>query len=140
MHTRRGVAVAAMGLSYVQYPSQLERAMVLLAYEDPAASPEADGLLDQAQRERTARALNAAILSAQELEEEPTLPMMLRAMLHAQEELLERQRQEQEQRMRPHPPSRSPSPAPAPCPALLPTRSCQPSDAGPQLGLAGLPW
>ena len=52
----------------------------------PDSSPEAE-LLAQGHRHKTASLLNAAILNAQQLQTEPKLPMMLRAMQWAQAEL-----------------------------------------------------
>jgi hypothetical protein len=66
--------------------SELERTMLLLAYEDPDTAPEAE-LLSQAQRRRTASRLNSAMLSAQSQETEAALPMMLRRLHMAQEDL-----------------------------------------------------
>ena len=70
--------------------AELERTMLLLAYEDASESPEAE-LLSQAQRQRTASRLNAAVLSAQAQETEAALPMMLRRLHWAQDDLGERQ-------------------------------------------------
>lgn len=72
--------------------AELERTMMLLAYDEPeAACPEAE-LLSQAQRQRTASRLNAALLTAQAQEKEAALPMMLRRLHWAQDELSHRQR------------------------------------------------
>lgn len=68
---------------------ELERTMLLLAYADTAACPEAD-LLSQAQRQHTASLLNAAVLSAQAQQTEAALPMMLRRLHWAQDELQHR--------------------------------------------------
>lgn len=70
--------------------AELERTMLLLAYEDASACPEAE-LLSQAQRQRTASRLNAAILSAQAQQTEAALPMILRRLAWAQDELQLRQ-------------------------------------------------
>lgn len=69
---------------------ELERTMLLLAYADTAACPEAE-LLSQAQRRHTASLLNAAVLSAQAQQTEAALPMMLRRLRWAQDELQHRQ-------------------------------------------------
>ncbi len=71
--------------------AELERTMLLLAYSDSGACPEAE-LLGQAQRQSTASKLNAALLAAQALETEAALPMMLRRLHAAQDELKHRPR------------------------------------------------
>ena len=63
--------------------AELERTMLLLAYEDPSKSPEA-ALLGQARRKQTASLLNAAVLANQDQEQEAALPMMLRRLRWAQ--------------------------------------------------------
>lgn len=70
-------------------PKTTERAMALLAFEDPASSPLGE-LLSPAQRERTAAQLNAAVLSATGQEREARLPGLLRLVLWAQRQLAER--------------------------------------------------
>mmetsp|Transcript_71439 Transcript_71439/g.214753 ORF Transcript_71439/g.214753 Transcript_71439/m.214753 type:complete len:246 (+) Transcript_71439:52-789(+) len=65
---------------------ELERTMMLLAYGDAASSPEA-ALLSQEHRQEAASALNAAILAAQDQQSESRLPMMLRMLQWAQDEL-----------------------------------------------------
>lgn len=65
--------------------AELERTMLLLAYEDVSACPDAE-LLSQAQRQETASLLNAAVLTAQEQEKEAALPMLLRRLHWAQDE------------------------------------------------------
>jgi glucose-induced degradation protein 8 len=62
---------------------ELERAVALLAFPDPAASPLAD-LLSPAQRSATAAALNAAILDAQGQAGEARLPGLVRLLGWAQ--------------------------------------------------------
>ena len=69
--------------------AELERTMLLLAYPDASACPEA-ALLSQAQRQKTASRLNSAVLSAQAQETEAALPMMLRRLHWAQDELEQR--------------------------------------------------
>lgn len=61
----------------------LERAVALLAFPDPAASPLAD-LLAPAQRAATAASLNAAILDAQGQAGEARLPGLVRLLAWAQ--------------------------------------------------------
>ena len=55
-------------------------------YGDAASSPEA-ALLSQEHRQEAASALNAAILAAQHQQSESRLPMMLRMLQWAQDEL-----------------------------------------------------
>ena len=71
----------------------LERTMLLLAYEDTSWAPTAS-LLSQATRQQTASQLNAAILSAQNQEHEPMLPTMLKMLQWAQHELQQRHQQQ----------------------------------------------
>ena len=71
----------------------LERTMLLLAYEDTSRAPTAS-LLSQATRQQTASQLNAAILSAQNQEHEPMLPTMLKMLQWAQHELQQRHQQQ----------------------------------------------
>ncbi|KAG2487534.1 hypothetical protein HYH03_013814 [Edaphochlamys debaryana] len=68
---------------------ELERTVALLAFEDVKASPVGD-LLDAAQRQKTASELNAAILHSQAQEREPRLPLLLKLLLWAQQQLDER--------------------------------------------------
>ena len=65
--------------------SELERTMLLLAYEDVSACPEVE-LLSQAQRQATASLLNSAVLTAQAQENEAALPMLLRRLHWAQDD------------------------------------------------------
>ena len=67
--------------------TELERTMVLLAYDDPHACQDGSELLSQRQRQRTASLLNAAVLSSQAQEKEAALPMMLRRLQWTQHEL-----------------------------------------------------
>lgn len=65
------MCVCGLMCTSVMQPSllpDLERAMTLLAFDAPAASPVAD-LLDTAQRQKTASELNAAILVQLEQEQ-----------------------------------------------------------------------
>ena len=71
--------------------AELERTMMLLVYENSAECPEAD-LLSQRQRQQTASELNAAVLTAQAQETEAALPMLLRRLHWAQDDLAKRQR------------------------------------------------
>lgn len=82
--------LAPLAESNPTFLDELERTMLLLAYEDPSKAPTA-ALLTQAARQQTASLLNAAILSAQKQEQAPMLPMMLRMMQWAQVELQQRQ-------------------------------------------------
>ena len=65
---------------------ELERTMMLLAYEEANTSPEA-ALLSLEHRQSAASALNAAILGAQNQDSDSKLPMMLRMLQWAQDEL-----------------------------------------------------
>ena len=69
---------------------ELERSMLLLAYDDLSQAPTAE-LLTQAARQKTASLLNAAILGSQKQAQAPMLPMMLRMLQWAQVELQQRQ-------------------------------------------------
>ena len=71
--------------------AELERTMLLLAYPDLSQCPERE-LLSQAQRQRTASRLNAAVLSSLEQEKEATLPMLFRHLLSEHEALRQRHR------------------------------------------------
>ena len=66
-----------------------ERAMALLAFDDPASCPLAE-LLSPRQRDRAAAALNAAVLAATGQEREARLPGLLRLVVWAQRQLGER--------------------------------------------------
>jgi len=66
--------------------AELERTMLLLAYDDPRACPEAE-LLGQAQRQHTASLLNAAVLTSQAQDKDAALPLVLRRLQWAQDEL-----------------------------------------------------
>ena len=73
--------------------TELERTMMLLAYSDLQACPEAE-LLSQAQRQRTASKLNAALLSALKQETEAALPMLFRRLLWEHDSLQQRQQRQ----------------------------------------------
>lgn len=77
--------------SNLEFLEELENTMMLLAYEDLRDSPAAS-LLDAEHRKQTDGKLKAAFLSAQKREQRPQLPMMLRMMQWAQEQLHERKR------------------------------------------------
>lgn len=81
--------LAPHGEENPQYLEELERTIALLAFEDVKGSPVAD-LMDIAQRQKTARELNAAILNSQCQEEEPRLPHLLKMMIWAQNRLKKR--------------------------------------------------
>jgi hypothetical protein len=68
----------------------LERTMLLLAYEDAREAPTAE-LLGLEQRRRTAGELNAAILHSQQQQQTPQLTMMVRLLQWAQDELQHKQ-------------------------------------------------
>lgn len=68
--------------------AEMEEAMLLLAFDDPAASP-AGHLLAQAQRQAVATELNEAILESQCESREARLPRLLRRLEWTQERLAE---------------------------------------------------
>jgi len=78
--------LAPQGEENSQFLEELERTMALLAFEDQSKSPVAS-LLDQAQRQRTASELNAAILVSQCQEKDPKLPILLKMLLWSQNQL-----------------------------------------------------
>lgn len=78
--------LAPQGEEHPQFLDELERTVALLAFEDTKSSPVAD-LMDVAQRQKTASELNAAILSSQCQEKEPRLPLLLKLMIWAQNQL-----------------------------------------------------
>lgn len=81
--------LAPQGEEHPQFLDELERTVALLAFEDTKTSPVAD-LMDVSQRQKTASELNAAILSSQSQEKEPRLPLLLKLMTWAQNQLDER--------------------------------------------------
>lgn len=81
--------LAPAGEEHPELLEELERAMALLAFDDPASSPLGE-LLSPAQRERTAAQLNTAVLSSTGQEREARLPGLLRLVLWAQRQLSER--------------------------------------------------
>lgn len=81
--------LAPIGEEHPHFLPELERSVALLAFEDVATSPMAD-LMDTAQRQRTATALNSAILRSQSMETESQLPDILRRLLWSQDRLEER--------------------------------------------------
>lgn len=78
--------LAPRGEENPEFLHELERTMMLLAFEDGAKSPMGD-LLSSAQRQKTASELNAAILSSQCQEKDPKLPALLKLLSWAQDEL-----------------------------------------------------
>jgi hypothetical protein len=60
--------------------------MALLAFEDSSKCPISD-LLDNANRQKTASELNAAILSMQAQQEDPKLPQLLKMLKWVQVQL-----------------------------------------------------
>ncbi|KAI8804988.1 CTLH/CRA C-terminal to lish motif domain-containing protein [Cladochytrium replicatum] len=81
--------LAPRGEENPEFLEELERTMALLAFEDHSASPVGD-LLDNTQRQKTASELNAAILTSQCQEKDPKLPMLLKMLTWAQEQLDEK--------------------------------------------------
>jgi len=71
--------------------AELERTMLLLAFDEPSACPDGAELLSQQQRKRIASMLNAAILGAQAQETEAMLPLMLKRLMWEQDDLQNRQ-------------------------------------------------
>ncbi len=80
--------LAPRGEENPQFLAELERTMALLAFSDIAKSPVAH-LLDASQRQKTASELNAAILNSQCQDKDPKLPVMLKLLIWAQEQLKE---------------------------------------------------
>ncbi|CAG8474235.1 6948_t:CDS:2 [Paraglomus brasilianum] len=78
--------LAPRGEDNPEFLEELERTMTLLAFEDNNQSPVGD-LLHPAQRRRTARELNAAILTSQSQEKDPKLPSLLKMLVWAQNQL-----------------------------------------------------
>lgn len=72
-----------------EFLQELERTVALLAFEDAKQSPVGD-LMDLSQRQKTASELNAAILSSQSQEQEPRLPMLLKMLIWAHNQLDEK--------------------------------------------------
>ena len=70
--------------------AELERTMLLLAFDDPRACGDGAELLSQAHRQKTASLLNAAVLTAQSQDREAALPMILRRLQWTQDELRHR--------------------------------------------------
>ena len=70
--------------------AELERTMLLLAFEEPESSPGGAELLSQRQRQRTASFLNGWVLAAEGHEKEASLCMLLRRLHWAQESLQHR--------------------------------------------------
>jgi len=81
--------LAPQGQENPQFLVELERTMALLAFEDQSKSPLAE-LLSNAQRQKTASELNAAILASQCQEKDPRLPLLLRMLKWAQAQLDDR--------------------------------------------------
>jgi len=90
-HVEQAIEYAQRELAPLVESSQhllpdLERTMMLLAYADPTSSPEAH-FFSLEYRQQAANELNAAVLSAQGQHSESRLPMMLRMLQWAQDEL-----------------------------------------------------
>lgn len=81
--------LATRGEESREFLEEIERTMALLAFEDMAQSP-VSALLDNAQRQRTASELNAAILESQCQEMTPKLPTLLKMLIWAQKRLGEK--------------------------------------------------
>mmetsp|Transcript_17262 Transcript_17262/g.37561 ORF Transcript_17262/g.37561 Transcript_17262/m.37561 type:complete len:231 (-) Transcript_17262:378-1070(-) len=81
--------LAPRGEENAAFLEELERTVALLAFEDTANSPVGE-LLDASQRQKTASELNSAILSSKCQEREPRLPVLLKMMVWAQNQLKEK--------------------------------------------------
>ncbi|KJE92238.1 hypothetical protein CAOG_03242 [Capsaspora owczarzaki ATCC 30864] len=81
--------LAPRGEEQPQFLEELEKALALLAFDNQRTSP-VGHLLDLAQRQKTASALNAAILASQNQERDPKLPSLLKMLAWAQTQLDDR--------------------------------------------------
>lgn len=81
--------LAPRGEENPEFLEELERTMALLAFEDSSQSPVGD-LLNHVQRQKTARELNAAILTSQSQEKDPKLPSLLKMLVWTQAQLDEK--------------------------------------------------
>jgi len=81
--------LAHRGEENAAFLEELEKTMALLAFENQLASP-VGNLLDNAQRQKTASELNAAILTSQCQEKDPKLPALLKMLLWSQQQLDEK--------------------------------------------------
>jgi hypothetical protein len=81
--------MAPRGEENPEFLEELERTMALLAFEDQSKSP-VNFLLAHSQRQKTAGELNAAILASQCREKDARLPLALKMMLWAQQQLQSR--------------------------------------------------
>lgn len=81
--------LAPRGEDDPDFLNNLEETMTLLMFKDPSISP-VGNLLSAEQRQRTAGALNAAILAKDGQETEARLPALLKLLVWAQNELSEK--------------------------------------------------
>ncbi|KAG8458712.1 hypothetical protein KFE25_012910 [Diacronema lutheri] len=81
--------LAPAGEANPAFLDEIERTMALLAFEDTASCP-VGHLLDPSHRHKTASELNGAILAAQSSQREPRLPICLRMLLWAQQDLADK--------------------------------------------------
>jgi glucose-induced degradation protein 8 len=82
-------SLAPRGEEHPGFLEDLEKTVALLAFEDKRSSPLGD-LLDMAQRQGTAAALNAAILDSRCMEKEARIVSLLKLLLWAQGQLEEK--------------------------------------------------
>ncbi|RUP48516.1 CTLH/CRA C-terminal to lish motif domain-containing protein [Jimgerdemannia flammicorona] len=73
--------LAPQGKENPEFLEELERTMVLLAFKDSSQSPVGD-LLNHVQHQKTARELNAAILTSQSQEKDPKLLSLLKMLVY----------------------------------------------------------
>lgn len=78
--------MAPRGEENPEFLEELERTMALLAFEDESRCP-VNFLLSHSQRQKTAGEVNAAILTSQCQERDARLPLALKMMLWAQQQL-----------------------------------------------------
>jgi len=81
--------LAPLTEEHPQFLEELEKTLALLAFEDQTKSP-LSFLLDDAQRQKTASELNAAILTDQHQEKDPKLLTLVKMMKWSQNQLEER--------------------------------------------------
>lgn len=81
--------LAPRGEENKMFLEELEKTVVLLAFEDATKCPVGD-LLGMSQRLKTASEVNAAILTSQSHEKDPKLPNLLKMLIWAQNKLDEK--------------------------------------------------
>lgn len=83
--------LAPRGEENPEFLEELERTMALLAFDDVSKSP-VGHLMEAGQRQKTASEVNAAILSTFCQDKDPKLPIMLKMLVWAQNQLEEKVR------------------------------------------------